>query len=61
VLGVCYSGGVVLAADIGGYYGSMARFKSLHRLIKVNNTTVLGSGGDFADFQYLSDIVKQKV
>ena len=61
VLGICYNGGVALAADVGGYYGSMARFKALKRLVKVNDTTVLASGGDYADFQYLSDIVKQKV
>ena len=26
----------------------------------MNNTTVLGAGGDYADFQFLSEVIEQK-
>ena len=55
-----YDGGVVIAADTLGSYGSLARFTEIERVIKVNDTTLIGAGGDFADFQFLSDIIKQK-
>jgi len=55
-----YDGGVVIAADTLGSYGSLARFTEIERVIKVNETTCVGAGGDFADFQFLSDIIKQK-
>ena len=55
-----YDGGVVIAADTLGSYGSLARFTEIQRVIKVNETTIVGAGGDFADFQFLSDIIKQK-
>ena len=55
-----YDGGVVIAADTLGSYGSLARFTEIERVIKVNETTMVGAGGDFADFQFLSDIIKQK-
>ena len=60
VLAMKYDGGVVIAADTLGSYGSLARFTEIERVLKVNETTVLGAGGDFADFQFLSDIIKQK-
>jgi 20S proteasome subunit beta 7 len=55
-----YDGGVIIAADTLGSYGSMARFPDLKRVLKVNDSTVLGVGGDYADFQFLSEIIKQK-
>ena len=61
VLGIKFDGGIVIAADKLGSYGSLARFKNLSRLLKINDTTVIGAGGDYADFQHLSDIINQKV
>lgn len=61
VLGVCFNGGVALAADTLGSYGSLARFRSLSRLMKVNENTVIGVSGDIADFQHLQELLKQKV
>merc|ERR1712038_264739 len=60
VIAMKYDGGVVIAADTLGSYGSLARFTEIQRVIKVNETTIVGAGGDFADFQFLSDIIKQK-
>ena len=99
---VSNQGGVLMAADTLGSYGSMARFPDLNRIMKVfhertysyrifscgcqcpfppspasishppascsrpstftsfhlqvNDTTVLGAGGDYADFQFISDV-----
>ncbi|XP_046403970.1 proteasome subunit beta type-4 [Ischnura elegans] len=61
VLGVMYNGGVAIAADILGSYGSLARFRDCPRVMKVNNNIILGAGGDYADFQYLRDIIEQKI
>ena len=61
MLGIKFDGGIVIAADKLGSYGSLARFKNLSRLLKINDTTVIGAGGDYADFQHLSDIINQKV
>ena len=61
VLGVCFNGGVALAADTLGSYGSLARFRSLSRLMKVNENTVIGASGDIADFQYIQETLKQMI
>ncbi len=61
VLAVKFDGGVAIAADKLGSYGSLARYRDLSRVIKVNETTVLGAGGDYADFQFLKSIIEQRV
>lgn len=35
VLGVKFTGGVIIAADMLGSYGSLARFRNISRLMKV--------------------------
>ncbi|KAJ8895133.1 hypothetical protein PR048_000458 [Dryococelus australis] len=61
VLGIKFDGGVAIAADILGSYGSLARFRDCPRIIKVNKNIILGAGGDYADYQYLKDIIEQKI
>jgi len=61
VLGVKFEGGVVIAADRLGSYGSLARFRGISRVMKVNDRTVMAAGGDYADYQYLHDVVEQRV
>ena len=58
VLGVKFDGGVVIAADTLGSYGSLARFRSVSRLMKVNDSTVIGATGDYADFQNVKDDIE---
>ena len=53
VLGVTFEGGVMLAADTLGSYGSLARFRSLSRVRKVTDTCAVAASGDYADFQYM--------
>lgn len=59
VFGVKFDGGVLLSADTLGSYGSLARFTDIDRIIKVNETTIVGCSGDFADFQFLTEIIEQ--
>lgn len=61
VLGLKFSGGVMLAADTVGSFGSLARFRGISRLLKVNDSTVLGASGDLADFQHLRQLLEQMV
>ncbi|EMP27969.1 Proteasome subunit beta type-4 [Chelonia mydas] len=61
VLGVKFDGGVIIAADMLGSYGSLARFRNISRIMKVNDNTVLGASGDYADFQYLKQVIDQMV
>lgn len=61
VLGVKFDGGVILAADTLGSYGSLARYRNCSRVFKVNDATVMGAGGDYADFQFLKSIIEQRV
>lgn len=61
VLAVKFEGGVVIAADMMGSYGSLARFRGISRLLRVNDSTVLGASGDYADFQYLTQVINQMV
>lgn len=60
VVGIAFDGGVLLAADTLVSYGSMARFMNCERIMVVNDKTVVAASGDYADFQYLTSIIKQK-
>jgi 20S proteasome subunit beta 7 len=60
VLGLACSDGVLIAADHLASYGSMARFRNCQRVLQINNQTVAGCGGDYADFQFLSAVIEQK-
>ncbi|XP_049783141.1 proteasome subunit beta type-4-like [Schistocerca nitens] len=61
VIGVKFDSGVVIAADMLGSYGSLARFRNISRIMKVNKNIILGAGGDYADYQYLCDVIAQKI
>eukprot|EP01147_Barroeca_monosierra_P006495 gene6495-9368_t len=55
VLGIKFEGGVAIAADTLGSYGSLARFRNVSRLVKVGDATVVGGSGDIADFNMIRD------
>ncbi|EGD74908.1 proteasome subunit beta type [Salpingoeca rosetta] len=57
VLGIKFDGGVAIAADTLGSYGSLARFREISRMCKVGNQTVVGGGGDVADFHMIRDLL----
>lgn len=51
VLGLCFDGGVIIAADMLGSYGALARYRNLSRVMKVNDSAAIGISGDYADYQ----------
>ena len=53
VLAIKYAGGVMVAADTLGAYGSTKRYKSLDRIARVNSRTFVAAGGEVSDFQYI--------
>jgi len=61
VIGMKFNDGIVVAADTLGSFGSTARYRYLPRIMKVNDTTVMGTGGDYADFQFLKSVIEQKI
>lgn len=56
-----FNEGVIIAGDILGSYGSLARFRNCPRVMKVNENIILGAGGDYGDFQYVRDLIEQKM
>jgi 20S proteasome subunit beta 7 len=57
VLGIKYSGGVMLAADTLASYGSLARYKDVRRLQRVGENTLIGASGEMSDFQTIMDML----
>ena len=39
----------------------MAMLRDCDRVMKVNETTVLGAGGDYGDYQYLQHAIQERV
>ncbi|XP_071652488.1 proteasome subunit beta type-4-like isoform X1 [Temnothorax longispinosus] len=61
VIGIQFKDGIIIAADILGSYGSLARYRNLERLMKVNDNIILGTSGDYADFQCIKSYVERKI
>jgi len=61
VVGLQYDGGVMIAADSLGSYGSLARFRDVKRVFKVTDKAVLACSGDIADYQFIKEVIEQKV
>jgi len=59
VLGIRYVDGVMLAADTLCSYGTMAKYKDARRLVQVNSKTLLGGGGEYSDFQAITQLLKR--
>uniref|UniRef100_A0A3Q7IZW2 Proteasome subunit beta type-4 n=1 Tax=Solanum lycopersicum TaxID=4081 RepID=A0A3Q7IZW2_SOLLC len=61
VVGIKYKDGILLAADMGGSYGSTIRYKSVDRLKPVGKHSLLGASGEISDFQeimkYLDELI----
>jgi len=65
VLAMKFDGGVIMAADCLGSYGSLARYRDMKRLAAVGDCTVVAGSGDLADFHHilhlLDDIVIENI
>ena len=59
VLGIGGSDKRHAGRGLAGSYGSTKRYKSFERLARVNNTTVLGAGGELSDFQYIQTLLEE--
>ena len=44
-----------------GSYGSLARFTDLRRLRTVGSQSIIGAGGDYSDFQFVMDMLDEKM
>ncbi|KAM7514822.1 hypothetical protein LguiA_004405 [Lonicera macranthoides] len=51
VLGIKYKDGILMAADMGGSYGSTLRYKSVERMKPVGKHSLIGASGEISDFQ----------
>ncbi|KAL8139745.1 hypothetical protein V2J09_005766 [Rumex salicifolius] len=61
VIGIKYKDGILMAADMGGSYGSTLRYKSVERLKPIGKHSLLGASGEISDFQeilkYLDELI----
>jgi len=60
VIGVAFDKGVIIATDNIASYGSLARFRNVQRVARVNDKTIIGCGGDYADYQFLMQHIEQR-
>ncbi|CAF0849019.1 unnamed protein product [Adineta ricciae] len=56
-----FKDGVILAADVLGSYGSLAKYRNIPRIHQVNEKTVLAIGGDLSDADYIKEAIDSKV
>jgi len=61
VIGLKYDTGVIIAADTLVSYGKLLRYRDVDRVFKVNDHTIIGVGGEYADFQFIKKYIDQKV
>ena len=59
VVAVKYAGGVMMAADTLGSYGSLARFVDVRRIVPAGDFTLVGADGDMSDFQHLKKMLSE--
>ncbi|KAI8146014.1 nucleophile aminohydrolase [Fennellomyces sp. T-0311] len=58
VIALKYRDGIMMAADMLGSYGSLARFRDIERLMPVGESTVVGASGDISDQQYIHHLLE---
>ncbi|CAL8997996.1 unnamed protein product [Prunus brigantina] len=61
VVALKYKDGILMAADMGGSYGSTLRYKSVERMKPIGKHSLLGASGEISDFQellrYLDELI----
>ena len=56
-----FKDGVILAADVLGSYGSLAKYRNLPRIHQVNDRAVMALSGDLSDADYIKESIDAKV
>lgn len=59
ILAITYKDGVMIMADTGASYGSLARFTDIPRIHKINSKVLLAQGGELSDYQYLERLLHE--
>jgi len=59
VLGIKCRDFVMIASDTCVSYGSLARYRSIHRMKNVGEYTLIGATGEYSDFQFVMDLLNQ--
>jgi len=57
VIGIKYKDGIMIASDTLASYGGLARYKDIRRLKKVGDNAIVGAGGEYSDFQAISEML----
>lgn len=57
MLAVKFKGGIMMAGDTLGSYGSLARFTDVRRVVQAGDFTIVGADGDVSDFQHIKKII----
>lgn len=61
IVGVKYDKGVIIAGDMLVSYGNLARYHNVDRVFNINENIVIGISGDYADFQFLKQIIDETI
>ncbi|KAL3617696.1 Proteasome subunit beta type-4 [Castilleja foliolosa] len=61
VVGIKYKDGILLAADMGGSYGSTLRYKTVERLKPVGKHSIIGASGEISDFQEIMRYLDEQI
>lgn len=56
-----YEKGVIIAGDLLVSYGNLARYHNVDRVFQINENIILGITGDYADFQFLKQLIDEMI
>jgi len=61
IVAVKYDKGVIIAGDMLVSYGNTARYHNVDRVFKINENIILGMTGDYADFQFIKQLIDEQI
>lgn len=59
VLGVKFNGGVAIASDTLGSYGSTKRYKAVERIRSAGKYSAIGASGEIGDYHFISRLLTE--